>query len=131
MAAFNPGMPNPNQQPADDTGVVGKWQQLKELQRARLAGYVSGVPDTLTAPTSAGLNPALTAPHAPTMGAPPQPLPARPVATPMAQGRIVTKPTLAVLGESGGPEMVIPLNNDPQNKTSLAAVSHIPRYKRQ
>ncbi len=36
----------------------------------------------------------------------------------MAQGRIVTEPTVALLGEKGD-EMVIPMNGDPNNKTSM------------
>jgi hypothetical protein len=35
---------------------------------------------------------------------------------PMAHGKLVTKPTIAKLGESG-PEIVIPLNNAPGNHT--------------
>jgi hypothetical protein len=133
MAAFN-NSPLSSQQPdpsPDQTGVVGKWEQLKELQRARLAGYASDVPYSENAPSSAGVNAALTPPAAPMMGQAPQPMPAQAAASPMAEGRIVTKPTLAVLGEGDSPEMVVPLNNAPDNKTNLSNLMPHGRYRRQ
>ncbi len=36
---------------------------------------------------------------------------------PMAHGQLVTKPTIALLGEDG-PEKIIPLNADPRNKVN-------------
>lgn len=42
----------------------------------------------------------------------------------MARGKLVTKPTIARLGEAG-PEMVVPLNNKPGNHTSLAALQQM------
>jgi hypothetical protein len=130
--------------PSNDTGVVGKFEQAKELQRARLAGYASDVPDNTAAPASAGANSALNPPSAPTMGTPaPQgatmpppsaPMPqtpnVAPPPVPLAQGTIVTKPTLAVLGEGGNAEAVIPLNNNPDNKTSMNMVMPHGRYQR-
>lgn len=45
--------------------------------------------------------------------------------SPLATGRIVTKPTTALLGESG-PEVVVPLNADPRNHVNGLP---IPRYR--
>lgn len=54
----------------------------------------------------------------------------------MAHGRMVTKPTVALLGERG-PEAVVPMNSDPNNKISMPAVPGMrlpmvphPRYRR-
>jgi hypothetical protein len=133
VAAFSSGTP----QTPDDTGVVGRYEAAKELQRAKLAGFASGVPDVAGAPVSAGTNPALTPPPAPMLGgapAPPMPQqqaqPMQPAPTPMASGTIVTKPTLAVLGEGDSPEAVIPLNSKSGNKTSLSMLSPMSRYQR-
>ena len=41
---------------------------------------------------------------------------------PSANGIIVTKPTRVLLAEHGEPEAVVPLNNNPDNKTSLGAL---------
>lgn len=56
---------------------------------------------------------------------------------PMAHGRMVTKPTLALLGERG-PEAVVPMNTNPENKVSMPPTPGIlrppemvqPRYPR-
>ena len=56
---------------------------------------------------------------------------------PMAHGRMVMKPTVALLAEHGQPEMVVPMNADPNNKVSMPAVPGMrppmvphPRYRR-
>lgn len=56
------------------------------------------------------------------------PMPSPQMPEPMARGRIVTKPTTALLGESG-PEAVVPLNNNPQNRVTPAILNSLtPRY---
>lgn len=49
--------------------------------------------------------------------------------TPMSTGRIVTQPTIALLGENGQAEAVIPMNDNPDNKTSMSMLSS-GRYRR-
>lgn len=44
----------------------------------------------------------------------------------MAQGKVVTRPTLALLGENG-PERIQPLNSNPQNKVNAPPM--LPRYR--
>lgn len=74
----------------------------------------------------------------------PQPAPAAPMPEPqsmgdpnlaglqpemMAQGKIVTRPTTAILGERG-PEAVVPLNDNPQNHVTPAILNSLtPRYR--
>jgi hypothetical protein len=41
---------------------------------------------------------------------------------PLAAGKMVTTPTTAILAEHGQPEMVLPMNSDPHNKTSGASL---------
>lgn len=56
---------------------------------------------------------------------------------PMAHGQMVMKPTVALLAEHGQPEMVVPMNADPNNKVSMPSVPGMrlpmaphPRYRR-
>lgn len=47
----------------------------------------------------------------------------------MAQGKIVTSPTRAIIGERG-PEAVVPLNDNPQNRVTPAILNSLtPRYR--
>jgi hypothetical protein len=49
--------------------------------------------------------------------------------SPLAHGRIVTQPTKALLGERG-PEAVVPLNPNPQNRVTPAILDSLtPRYR--
>lgn len=143
MAAFLTGLEKVG-------SVLGNYEQQKAIQRGKLAGLVasqfqggSGIPsspsstmdDSMPADNAAMTPPPVMNPAPPPVQSNPMPnAPAAPQApgpppAPMSTGRVVTTPTLAVLGEDGA-EAVIPLNGAPDNKTNMAMVSPYSRYQR-
>ncbi len=48
---------------------------------------------------------------------------------PAAHGTIVSRPTKVLIGESG-PEAVVPLNNNPDNKVNAASLESVGGYRR-
>lgn len=131
--------------------MAGFWNGLRSIgryERSRLAGsgglvgmaaqHLPGGVRNAQPPPMQGYGDSSMSPtdmHAPpVMDNPPQPGAMSQddsitVPTPMGEGRLITKPTTAVLGENGV-EAVIPLNNAVGNKTSLSMLSPMSRYKR-
>jgi hypothetical protein len=125
--------------------AVGNYERARLARRGGLIGMAaqylpSGVKNAPMPPPSmpdAGATPTPDMQAPPVMDNPPQPSGAMSqddsgqIPTPMGMGRIVTKPTTAVLAEQPGTtEIVIPMNSNPDNKTSLSMLSPMSRYRR-
>jgi hypothetical protein len=131
-AAQGRNIPGPSQ-----NGLLMKYRNRRQQQAQQQADAQSqgGIPQGSIPPPmpiSTDVGPAPQVGAYPSQPAAPPPNqysdPFQRRGQPMAQGRIVDKPTTALLGEDG-PEAVIPLNGRPDAKVSVANLPQM-NYRR-
>lgn len=123
-AAQNPNQPqDPTQPPPTSIPGYAKYRAMQ----TPLGRAISGGVQRYRQPPAGPQIPSQETADA--MSAPPMPAPVMDGSTdlagvePMAQGQMVTKPTVALLGERG-PEAVVPMNGNPANKVSMPPATH-------